>query len=95
VIEKIGQGGMGEVLLKGPLASPERHDRAAFEGRSGRERSTERGNSAKPVASQPGVGYPVRARTAKRGILFHRGARPRPSVPRGVSFYDGDTPWNP
>ena len=63
--------GAGEVLLKGPLASLERHDRPAFEGRSGSERSTEPGSSAKTVASQPVVGYRIRSRTAKKEILDH------------------------
>ena len=61
--------GAGEVLLKGPLASLERHDRPACEGRSGSERSTEPGSSAKTVASQPVVGYRIRSRTAKKEIL--------------------------
>ena len=56
-------------MLKGPLASLERHDRPAFEGRSGSERSTEPGSSAKTVASQPVVGYRIRSRTAKKEIL--------------------------
>ena len=56
-------------MLKGPLASLERHDRPAFEGRSGSERSTEPGSSAKTVASQPVVAYRIRSRTAKKEIL--------------------------
>ena len=56
-------------MLKGPLASLERHDRPACEGRSGSERSTEPGSSAKTVASQPVVGYRIRSRTAKKEIL--------------------------
>ena len=56
-------------MLKGPLASLERHDRPACEGRSGSERSTEPGSSAKTVASQPVVGYRIRPRTAKKEIL--------------------------
>ena len=63
--------GAGEVLLKGPLASLERHDRPACEGRSGSERSTEPGSSAKTVASQPVVGYRIRSRTAKKEILVY------------------------
>ena len=59
-------------MLKGPLASLERHDRPAFEGRSGSERSTEPGSSAKTVASQPVVGYRIRSRTAKKEILDPR-----------------------
>ena len=61
-------------MLKGPLASLERHDRPACEGRSGSERSTEPGSSAKTVASQPVVGYRIRSRTAKKEILveFYR-----------------------
>ena len=58
-------------MLKGPLASLERHDRPAFEGRSGSERSTEPGSSAKTVASQPVVGYRIRSRTAKKEILVY------------------------
>ena len=58
-------------MLKGPLASLERHDRPAFEGRSGSERSTEPGSSAKTVASQPVVGYRIRSRTAKKEILAY------------------------
>ena len=60
------------MLLKGPLASLERHDRPACEGRSGSERSTEPGSSAKTVASQPVVGYRIRPRTAKKEILGSR-----------------------
>ena len=60
------------MLLKGPLASLERHDRPAFEGRSGSERSTEPGSSAKTVASQPVVGYRTRSRTAKKEILVNQ-----------------------
>ncbi len=41
----------------------------ALEGRSGSERSTEPGSSAKTVASQPVVGYRIRSRTAKKEIL--------------------------
>ena len=51
----------GGVLPKSPLWSPERHDRAAFEGRSGGERSTERESSAKTVASQPWIADSIRA----------------------------------
>ena len=61
--------GAAEVLPKSPLRSPERYDRAAFEDRSGGERSTERGRGAKTVASQPWIGYPSCARTAKTEIL--------------------------
>ncbi len=43
-----------------------------FEGRSGSERSTERGSSAKTVASRLWIGYPVGARTAKKEILDQR-----------------------
>ena len=57
------------MLLKGPLASLERHDRPAFEGRSGSERSTEPGSSAKTVASRRRIAYPVRAMKAKMEIL--------------------------
>ena len=60
-------------MLKGPLALLERHDRPAFEGRSGSERSTEPGSSAKTVASQPVVGYRIRSRTAKKEILVEYG----------------------
>ena len=62
-------------MLKGPLASLERHDRPAFEGRSGSERSTEPGSSAKTVASQPVVGYRIRSRTAKKEIVGYRCSR--------------------
>ena len=61
-------------MLKGPLASLERHDRPACEGRSGSERSTEPGSSAKTVASQPVVGYRIRSRTAKKEILVEKNA---------------------
>ena len=58
------------MLLKGPLRfAGTAHDRPAFEGRSGSERSTEPGSSAKTVASQPVVGYRIRARTAQKEIL--------------------------
>ena len=63
-------------MLKGPLASLERHDRPAFEGRSGSESSTEPGSSAKTVASQPVVGYRIRSRTAKKEILGSDPAAP-------------------
>ena len=77
-------------MLKGPLASLERHDRPAFEGRSGSERSTEPGSSAKTVASQPVVGYRMRSRTAKKEILdftsttrtLRTGSTPRPPCER-------------
>ena len=68
-------------MLKGPLASLERHDRPAFEGRSGSERSTEPGSSAKTVASQPVVGYRIRSRTAKKEILVD-------------TYWDGGATWS-
>ena len=41
----------------------------------GSERGTERGSSAKTVAPQAAVGYPIRARTAKKEILIRRMAQ--------------------
>ncbi len=79
-------------MLKGPLASLERHDRPAFEGRSGSERSTEPGSSAKTVASQPVVGYRIRSKTAKKEILEylirHRGGTYRWVLCRGRAVRD-------
>ena len=66
------RAGVGEVLPKSLLASLERDDRAAFGGRSGGERSIERGRSAKTVASRLGAGYPARARMAQTEILDER-----------------------
>ena len=43
--------------------------RRTLGGRSGSERSIERSGSAKTVAPQAAVGYPIRARTAKKEIL--------------------------
>ena len=41
-----------------------RPGKGAFEGRGGSEISIECSNSAKTLASEPGVGYPISARTA-------------------------------
>ena len=60
------------MLPKSPLRSPERRNRAAFDGRSSRERGIERGRSgrsAKTVASRRRIAYPVRAMKAKMVIL--------------------------
>ena len=65
-LPRIGAGGM---LPKSPLRSPERRNRAAFAGRSSRERGIERGRSAKTVASRRRIAYPVRAMKAKMVIL--------------------------
>ena len=56
-------------MPKSPLRSPERLNRAAFDGRSSRERGIERGRSAKTVASRRRIAYPVRAMKAKMVIL--------------------------
>ena len=77
-------------MLKGPLASLERHDRPAFEGRSGSERSTEPGSSAKTVASQPVVGYRIRPRTAKKEILVFTYHNPS-GFPASVTDFSGAT----
>lgn len=69
---------MGEVLPKSLLASPERHERAAFDDRSGGERSIERDSSAQAVASQPWLGYPIRVGMAKKKILVEDGIHFRP-----------------
>ena len=68
-LPRIGAGGM---LPKSPLRSPERRNRAAFDGRSSRERGIERGRSAKTVASQRRIAYPVRAMKAKMEILVEQ-----------------------
>ena len=59
------------MLPKSPLRSPERRNRAAFDGRSSRERGIERGRSAKTVASRRRIAYPVRAMKAKMVILTY------------------------
>ena len=50
---------LGEVLLKGPLASPERQ----------RKEYPNLSAVRKPMYRSPGVGYPTRARRAKKEIL--------------------------
>ncbi len=64
----VAEGRRGRAVAKKPFAVAGTARPGRFEGRSGSERSTERGSSAKTVASQAGVGYPIRARTAKKEI---------------------------
>ena len=61
--------GAGEVLPKSPLRSPERRNRATFDGQSSSERGIEGGSSPRTGASRPWIGYPARAKMAKKEIL--------------------------
>ena len=74
-------------MPKSPLRSPERRNRAAFDGRSSRERGIERGRSAKTVASRRRIAYPVRAMKAKMVILIRYSRRAAPFGFNGSFFY--------
>ena len=63
--------GAGWVLPKSPLRLLERRNRAAFAGRSSSERSPNGEVVRKPLYGGPWIGYPVRARTAKKEILVY------------------------
>ena len=56
-------------MPKSPLRLLKRRNRAAFDGRSSSERSPNGEVVRKPLYGGPWVGYPVRARTAKKEIL--------------------------
>ena len=65
-LPRVGAGG---VLPKSPLRLLKRRNRAAFDGRSSSERSPNGEIVRKPLYGGPWIGYLVRARTAKKGIL--------------------------
>ena len=56
-------------MPKNPLRLLKRRNRAAFDGRSSSERSPNGEVVRKPLYGGPWIGYPVRARTAKKEIL--------------------------
>ena len=66
---RVAEDRRGRGVAKKPSAVAGTARSGRFEGRSGSERGTERGSSAKTVAPQAAVGYPIRARTAKKEIL--------------------------
>ena len=66
---RVAEERRGTGVAQKPPRSLERRNRAGFDGRSSSERGVKHGSSAKTIASQPWVGYAVRARKAKTEIL--------------------------
>ncbi len=67
-------------MPKSPLRLLKRRNRAAFDSRSSSERSPNGEVVRKPLYGGPWIGYPVRARTAKKEILV-KSECIRPGVP--------------